>query len=124
MERTIVTIRIVLFPYMQPANGTAHRLVQKYQRQSALQRSGRTDQLTEIGCSLPHYVCEKQGKQDYKHQKNHIFQLSKKLVPLEGTDFLWKRNLIQQVLDQSKGAEKPHTSLPRIAPTKIRNPIT
>ena len=57
-----------IFPYVQPANGTAHSLVQKYQRQSALQSSGRTDQLTEIGCSLAHYICEKQGKQNYKHQ--------------------------------------------------------
>lgn len=95
-----------IFPYVQPANGTTHRLVQKYQRQSALQSSGRTDQLTEIGCSLAHYICEKQGKQNYKHQKNHVFQLSKKFVSFESTNFLWKRNLIQQILDQSKRTEK------------------
>ena len=76
-----------IFPYVQPANGTAHSLVQKYQRQSALQSSGRTDQLTEIGCSLAHYICEKQGKQNYKHQKNHVFQLSKKFVSFESTNF-------------------------------------
>ena len=56
-----------IFPYVQPSNGTAHSLVQKYQRQSTFQSSGRTDQLTEIGCSLAHYICEKQGKQNYKH---------------------------------------------------------
>ena len=56
-----------IFPYVQPANGTAHSLVQKYQRQSAFQSSCRTDQLTEIGSSLTHYICEKQGKQNYKH---------------------------------------------------------
>ena len=62
-----------IFPYVQPSNGTAHSLVQKYQRQSTFQSSGRTDQLTEIGSSLTHYICEKQGKQNYKHQKkSHI----------------------------------------------------
>ena len=33
-------------------------------------------------------------------------QFSKYFVPFKSTDFLWKRNLIQQILDQSKWAEK------------------
>ena len=47
-----------IFPYVQPANGTAHRFIQKHQRKSALQRSGRTDQFTEIRSSLSHYICK------------------------------------------------------------------
>ena len=66
-----------IFPYVQPANGTAHRFIQKHQRKSALQRSGRTDQFTEIRSSLSHYICKKQWEQNYKYQKNHIFQFSK-----------------------------------------------
>ncbi len=95
-----------IFPYVQPSNGTAHSLVQKYQRKPTFQRTCRTDQLAEIRRSLAHYICEKQGKQNYKHQKNHVFQLSKKFVPFESTNFFWKRNLIQQILDQSKRTEK------------------
>ena len=33
-------------------------------------------------------------------------QFSKYFVPFKSTDFLWKRNLIQQVLDQTKWTEK------------------
>ena len=47
-----------IFPYVQPANGTAHRFIQKHQRKSALQRSGRTDQFTEIRSTLSHYICK------------------------------------------------------------------
>ena len=47
-----------IFPYVQPANGTAHRFIQKHQRKSALQRSGRTDQFTELRSSLSHDICK------------------------------------------------------------------
>ena len=44
----------------------------------------------------------------FGQKMTHAFrsELSKKLVPFESTNFLWKRNLIQQILDQSKWTEK------------------
>lgn len=62
-----------IFPYVQPSNGTAHCLIQKYQRQPAFQCTCWADQLTEVWCSLSHDIGEKQWQQDHKYQKNHVF---------------------------------------------------
>ena len=95
-----------ILPHIKPSDSSTHCLVQKHQRKSSLQCSCRTDQFTEIRGTLSHNICKKQREKNHKHQKNHIFHLSKKLVPFESTNFLWKRNLIQQILDQSKWAKK------------------
>ena len=62
-----------IFPYVQPSNGTAHCLIQKYQREPTFQCTCRTDQFAKIWCSLSHYIGEKQWQQDHKYQKYHIF---------------------------------------------------
>lgn len=84
-----------IFPYVQPANGSSHCLIQKNQWQSAFQSSCRTDQFTEIWSTLPHNICENQRQYNYKYQENYIFQFPQKLITAKGTNFLWKRNLVQ-----------------------------
>jgi hypothetical protein len=63
-------------------------------------------ELAEIWCSLPHDIYYKHREYDHKYKKDHIFQFSQKLISPKCPNLLWKRNLVQQILDQSKGAEK------------------
>ncbi len=113
-----------ILPYVKPAHCTAHGFIQKYQRKTALQRSCRTDQLAEIRCSLSHDIYHKHWKQNHKYYKNHIFQLTKQFISLEMSDFLWKWNFIQQILNQSEGTEKTTDQSSKQAPIKIRKPTT
>ena len=83
-----------VFPEIEPADGASHSFVQEHQGKSALQSSGRTDELTEIRSALSHNICEKQWEQDHKDQKDHVFQFSQESVSTEGAYFFKKRDFM------------------------------
>ena len=91
-----------ILPYVKPSHCAAHGFVQQYQRESAFQCSGRTDQFAEIRCPLSHDIYNEHRKQNNKYEKNHIFQFAEQFITFKCADFLRKRNLVQQVLDQSE----------------------
>lgn len=105
MERMIVMTRITFFHmYSQPS---ALRMDLFRSTSGSPPSSVPAGQInTEVRCTLSHNIHQKQWKQDHKYCKNHIFQLTKQLVAFECADFLRKRNLIQQILNQSEGTEK------------------
>ena len=98
-----------IFPYIQPSDCTTHSLIQQHQWQSPFQCSGRTDQLTEIWCSLSHDIGHKHWQDDDKYQKNHILQLSQYFIPTKRPNLFRKRDLIQQILNQSKWTQETTT---------------
>ena len=113
-----------IFPEVKPSHCTSHGFIQQNQRKTALQRSCRTDQFAEIRCSLSHDIYHKHWQKNYKYYKNDIFQFTKQFISTKRPNLLWKRNFIQQVLNQPNGQRNPQTSLPSNAPTKIRKPTT
>lgn len=69
------------------------------------QRPGGTEQLAEIGRSLPHEVHQKQGQKDNENGKNDVFQLPEQLIPPEGLYFFGERDLMQKILNKPEGTQ-------------------
>ena len=107
-----------ILPYKKPADRTAHGFIQKYQRKPTLQRTCRTDQLAEIRRSLSHDIYHKHWQKNYKYYKNDIFQFTKQFIATKRPDLLWKRNFIQQVLNQAKWAKKSTDQSAKQCPDK------
>ena len=50
-------------------------------------------------------IDQEHGQQDHKDHQNHILQFAEKFIPPESRDFFEERDLMQQILDQSKGTQ-------------------
>jgi len=93
-----------ILPYKKPADRTAHGFIQQDQRNAAFQCACRTDQFAEIRSTLTHDIYYEHGEQDNEYEKDHVFQSAEQFVPFKCADFIWERNLIQQILDQTERA--------------------
>ena len=107
-----------IFPEVKPSHCTSHGFIQQNQRKTALQRSCRTDQFAEIRCSLSHDIYHKHWQKNHKYYKNDIFQFTKQFISTKRPDLLWKRNFIQQVLNQAKWAKKSTDQSAKQCPDK------
>ena len=65
-----------IFPCIKPSQSAVHSLIQKYMRNTALKRAGRTDELTEPWRTLSEKIGDYHGQQDHKQDENHILKLS------------------------------------------------
>lgn len=91
-----------IFPGVQPAQNIVHGFVHQHQGDTALQRPYRADQLAEIRCALAHHIHQEHGQQNDENHQDHILQPAQQLVAPKGPEFLWKGELVQQLLDQSE----------------------
>lgn len=107
-----------IFPEVKPSHCTSHGFIQQNQRKTALQRSCRTDQFAEIRCSLSHDIYHKHWQKNYKYYKNDIFQFTKQFISTKRPNLLWKRNFIQQVLNQAKWTKKSADQSAKQCPDK------
>ena len=80
--------------------------------------------LQKVGSALAHEIGEEERKQNHEDQEDHIFELPEELIAAEGSDLLKKGILCKRSWIRPKGQRKPQTRRPRIAPTKIRKPMT
>ena len=93
-----------ILPYIKSSHRTAHGFIQQDQRNAAFQCACRTDQFAEIRSTLTHDIYYEHGEQDNEYEKDHVFQSAEQFVPFKCADFIWERNLIQQILDQTERA--------------------
>ncbi len=124
MDKIIVTIKIVFFHMYSQPMAPRIAFIQKYQRKSALQRSGRTDQFTEIWAPCPIISVRNQWEQNYEYQENHIFQFFETFVPFKKYGFSLEKESYSAGPGSDQMDKENHTPVFQDRAYENQKPIT
>ena len=120
MDSTIVTIKNRIFPYVQPAYGATHSLIQKHQGQVPPPEylPGRSAYRNK-GLPCPIMSVRNSGSRITNTRNITYFSFRSSLSPSERSgSFLGKGILFSKSWISPKGHRNPHTSLPEKRPYK------
>ncbi len=94
------------FPAEQKAGSSAHRPIQKHERDSAFERADRADELAEPGFSKPRKVSVKGGEQNHEHDEENEPHFSPHVLQRKAADFFHERNFIKKILHKPEWTQK------------------